>query len=260
MSSRTKTLPNHRAGVREIMLDKNEKVLPVIAATRVSYTPDRVTTYQRPEVDGYVVRCADVNGHLQLSVNRYLPQNDMVVPITDDMDKVDEVYINLHPTLKSWLHDVTKQEMSNLLPAGFGWDGIMTETEYTKHARVRDLFIAVNDWSEKDKIWFDHIANEAVKTSTVYLNLDWEKSFKLVKNGIVIQRYLPETKVYVVTFDRENRRTLHLVRRPIHTCKKTESLPEIFKVPEGTVKAILLRTNPMVEDLYTYGVSIDLYK
>lgn len=259
MSTRTKTLPNHREGVREVMLDSNGKVLPVIAATRVSYTPDRVTTYQRPEVDGFVVRCTERNGRLQLSVNRYIPQNDLITPITDDMDKVDEILRNLNPTLKAWLGDVNKKEMSNLLPAGFGWDGIMTETEYAKHSRIRDLFISVNDWSEKDKLWFENIVNEAVKTSTFYLNLDWEKAFKVINGGILIQRYLPETKVYVVTFDKENNRTLHLVRRPIHTCKKSETIPEIFRVPKGTVRSILLRTNVMV-DHETYGVSIDLYK
>lgn len=261
MSTRTKTLPNHREGVREVMLDSLGRVLPVISATRVSYTPDRVTTYQRPEVDGFIVRASVEGGVVKVTFNRYMPHFDTVVPVVGEEEMVLHISKTMDKELFDWLVDIKDKKLSNLLPAGFGWDGIMTETEYAKHSRIRDLFIANNDWGEKDKAWFDNILTEAVRTSMVYLKLNWDDSFKILNGNIPIQRFLPtETKVYVVTFDKAGNRTLHLIRRPIHTCKKTESLPEIFTVPKGTVKVILLRTNVMIDDNMSYGVSIDLYK
>lgn len=258
--SRLKTLPNHRPGVREIMLDNSGKVLPVISATRTSYSPERVTTYQRPEVDGIVVRMQVINGITQLTFNRYVPHYDTIVPIdTDEDGKLQAIFKNLDSELVGWLSDVKDNKLSNLLPAGFGWDGIMTATEYLKHARIRDLFVSQNDWSEKEEQWFKDIILEAVRTSTIFLKLNWADSFKLVNKTIPIQRFLPEeTKVYVVTFDKVGHRTLHLVRRTINV-GNSKPKPEVFVVPEGTVKAILLRTRPMVDVDLTYGVSIDLY-
>lgn len=258
--TRTKTLPNHREGVREVMLDREGKVLPVISATRVSYTPDRVTTYQRPEVDGFVVRCVNDKGVPKITLNRYVPHLDSITPVTEDIDLTYNIISKLDPDLLTWLKDVVTGKLSNLLPAGFGWDGIMTATEYGKHERIRELFIAPNDWTEKESIWFNKLATEAVRTSAIYLKLDWNDSFKIVKDTISIQRFLDQTKVYVVTFDKDGNRALHLVRRPICVGEKAAKIPEVFTVPKGTVRAILLRTNVMVDDNETYGVSIDLYK
>lgn len=259
--SRIKTLPNHRTGVREVMLDREGKVLAVISATRVSYTPDRVTTYQRPEVDGYVVRSQNVNGNARVTLNRYLPHLDAISPVVEDVDLAHKIISKLDPDLMSWLRDVVTCEQPNLLPTGFGWDGVMTETEYAKHSRICDLFVAPNDWAaEKDEVWFKHIANEAVRTSGVYLTLDWDNAFKLGNGVIPIQRFLPtETKVHVVTFNKSGERTLHLIRRPIHV-GKGKAPQEIFRVPKDTERAILLRTCVMVESNQTYGVSIDLFK
>lgn len=259
MSTRIKTLPNHREGVREVMLNHEGKVLAVISATRISYSPERVTTYQRPEADGYVVRCTNNNGVARLTLNRYVPHLDTITPVTEDIDLVHRIISKLDPDLVEWLKDIVHCNLPNLLPAGFGWDGLMTSTEYAKHERVRDLFVAPNDWSEKDATWFKHIANEAVRTSAVYLMLDWNTTFKIGNGVIPIQRFLQtETKVYVVTFDKAGTRTLHLVRRPIHigTVKPKQ---ETFTVPKGTVRAILLRTCVMVDNDLSYGVSIDLY-
>lgn len=257
---RTKTLPNHREGVREVMLNREGKVLPVISATRISYTPDRVTTYQRPEVDGFVVRCVNSDGNPRITLNRYVPHLDTITPVTEDIDLAHVIISNLDPELVTWLRDIVTGDVSNLLPAGFGWDGIMTATEYSKHERIRELFIAPNDWTEKESTWFDNLVVEAVRTSAMYLKLDWNDAFKIINSGIPIQRFLPQTKVFVVTFDKDGNRTLHLVRRPICVGEKALKMPEVFNVPKGTVKAILLRTNVMVDDDITYGVSIDLYK
>lgn len=259
MTTRIKTLPNHREGVREVMINHEGKVLAVISATRISYSPERVTTYQRPEVDGFVVRCTDNNGTPKITLNRYVPQLDTITPVAEDIDLAHRIITKLDPDLITWLKDVVHCKLSNLLPAGFGWDGVMTSTEYAKHERVRDLFIAPNDWSEKDAIWFKNIANEAVRTSAVYLKLDWNDAFKLGNGVIPIQRFLEsETKVYVVTFDKVGNRTLHLVRRPIHV-GEVKPKQEVFTVPKGTVRAILLRTSVMVDNELSYGVSIDLY-
>lgn len=259
--NRTKPLPNHRQGVREVMLDREGKVLAVISATRISYTPERVTTYQRPEVDGFVVRCINDNGVAKISLNRYMPQLDTITPVMEDIDLTHRILSKLDPELVDWLKDVVENNLPNLLPAGFGWDGIMTATEYSKHERIRDLFIAQNDCDEKEAALLKSLVNEAVKTSTMYLKLDWNEAYKIVGGVIPVQRFLPnETKVYVVTFDKEGNRTLHLVRRPIHVGGKVCNKPEVFKVPEGTVRAVLLRTCVMVDTLKTYGVSIDLFK
>ena len=255
-----KTLPHHRNGIREVLVDCGGMVLSVISATRISYTPELVTTYQRPTVDGFVVRATNCNGKAVITLNRFVPQLSTISPVTEDDDLSDQIISKLDPDLISWLEDVVKGEQSNLLPAGFGWDGVMTSTEYNKHARICDLFVAPNDWSDKDGEWFKHIANEAVRTSNMYLKLDWDDSFKLINRTIPIQRFLPtETKVYVVTFDKVGNRTLHLVRRPIHV-GSTKPPPEVFVVPKDAVKAILLRTQVMVDIDKTYGVSIDLFK
>lgn len=106
MNTRTKTLPNHRQGVREVMLDKNGLVLPVISATRVSCTPDRITTYQRPEVDGFVVRCNKAKlspNNVEYSVYRYLPHTDSMVPCSDDDADSSRIIANLDPILLEWL-------------------------------------------------------------------------------------------------------------------------------------------------------------
>ncbi len=258
MSNRTKTLPNHRTGVREVMLDATGKTLPVISATRVSYTDDRVTSYQRPEASGFVVRCESKDGKPAITINRYLPHLDTISPVTDDIELAKKIYDSLDEDLIAWLKDVDTKKQSNLLPAGFGWDGIMTQTEYSKYERVRDLFIANNQWSEEEQKWFDDIVYQAVKTSTCYLKLDWEDSFKLTKK-IPVYRYLPDTtKVYLVTFDKDGNRSLKFVRRPI-IVGGNKNVTETVTVPAGTVRAILLRTNVMVDD-HTYGVSIDLYR
>lgn len=259
MSTRTRTLPNHRIGVREVMLDQSGKVLPVISATRVSYTPDRVTTYQRPCADGFVVRCEVKAGEPMLSLNRFIPHLDIITPVSEDTDLSTNILSKLDDDLVSWLKDVDALEQSNLLPAGFGWDGVMTETEYSKYERVRDLFISTNEWTDKDRIWFEDIVHQAVRTSNMYLNLDWGTSFKLIKGKIPIHRPLPlATKVYLVTFDKTGKREVKLIRRPIIVGSK-KPVQEIATVPDGTVRAILLRTNVMVDEESSYGVSIDLF-
>lgn len=261
MSIRTKTLPNHRQGVREVMLDSTGKVLPVISATRVSYTSDRVTSYQRPEADGFVIRCEVKEGEPAISINRYIPHLDVVSPVTEDIDLAVNIFSKLDDDLIIWLKDVQKQELSNLLPAGFGWDGVMTQTEYSKYAKVRDLFVSPTEWDEKDKAWFEEMVHQAVRTSTMYLNMDWEGAFKICNNAIPIHRYLPaSTKVHLVTFDKAGNRTIKLVRRPIIVGNSKSVKPEVVQVPAGTVKAILLRTNVMVDADNSYGVSIDLYR
>lgn len=260
MIVRTKPLPNHRAGVREVMLDSNGHVLPVISATRVSYTPDCVTSYQRPTVDGYVIRSEDKNGNAVITVNRYVPHMGTITPVTEDFALVEKILSSLDTDLVQWLKDVVDRKESNLLPAGFGWDGIMTQTEYSKYSRVRDLFISPTTWSAKDAEWFEKIVHQAVRTSTMYLNLDWDKSFKLCNNLIPVHRYLPtDTKVYLVTFDKDGNRAVNLIRRPIFANGNKGNVPELAAVPKGTVKAILLRTNVMVDETTSYGVSIDLY-
>lgn len=258
--TRTKTLPNHREGIREVMLDSEGKVLPVISATRISYTPDRVTTYQRPEINGFVVRCLNDKGIPKITLNRYMPHLDLITPVVGDIDLTHKILSKIDPQLIAWLKDVVTGIQPNLLPAGFGWDGIMTATEYGKHERIRELFIAPNDWTEKESDWFNKLVVEAVRTSAIYLKLDWNDSFKIVNDTISIQRFLDQTKVYVVTFDKDGNRALHLVRRPICVGLKAAKIPEVFTVPKGTVRAILLRTNVMYDNNETYGVSIDLYK
>jgi hypothetical protein len=243
------------------MLDASGNVLPVITATRVSYTPEKITTYQRPTADGYTVRCINDYGVPKMSVLRYMPHLDSMSAVTDDVDKVHDILTNLDPELLLWLKDIVTGYFSNLLPKGFGWDGIMTTAEYAKHARISELFIAPQVWNDKDKRWFDNIVVEAVRTSAIYLKLDWDLSFKIMNDYIPIQRFLQhETKVYVVTFDKDGNRTLHLVRRPIYANGKPDDVPEVFKLPKGTVRAILLRTNVMVDEDCSFGVSIDLYK
>ena len=260
MNIRTRTLPNHRQGVREVMVDQSGKVLPVISATRISYTDDRVTSYQRPEVDGFVIRCEIKDGSPSISINRYIPHLNKVAPVVDDVDLAVNIFSKLDDDLISWLKDVETLKQSNLLPAGFGWDGVMTQTEYAKYERIRDLFISPTPWLDKDREWLDEMIHQAVRTSNLYLQTDWNNAFRIIDNKIPVRRYFPElTKVYLVYFDKDGNRTVKLVRRPIYVGGKKSNVPETVEVPKEAVKAILLCTNAMVEASESYGVSIDLF-
>lgn len=261
MTGRLKTKQNHRLDngvhIREVFIDERGVVLPVVSATRINYEIDRITTYQRPDPKGFVIKAVDQHGVCHLSVNRYQSMYDKVIPVTEDDQLVKDILSRLDPILKCWLTDVVRREMSNLLPAGFGWDGVMTESEYYKHSKIRDLFVASNDWKDdKEKEWFEGIVNEIVKTSTVYIEPSWIAANPIYNNTIPIQRFFEESHVWVVTFDENNIRTIHKVRRIIGSKVMLEST---FNVEDNIERVIVLTSGCMLEKGVAYGCGVELY-
>lgn len=251
-------LPNHRAGIREVMLDADFTVLPVVSATRINYRPDSITTFQRPDAEGYILRAANDKGVVKFSVHRLVPQYDVVTAVEEDGDLLRQILLALDEKLLDWLRDVTAGNLSNLLPAGFGWDGQMSQSEYTKLRRIRDLFISSSFWSEQDKKWFDTMLTEAVKTSGRFLTTDWEKSLPLIGNEIVIERHEPEASVDVVLFDKDGVRTRERVRRIIGVNAPTV---QKYSVPKNIVRVIVIREHCMLdENVAPYGCSVELYE
>lgn len=264
MNARFKNKQNHRLSesgkyIREVMLDKNGNVLPVVSATRISYDPDKVTTYQKPDPEGYVVKAIDINGDCEITVNRYIPKFDTVTEITDNPVLVKGVLSSIDPILKLWLEDVVTRKMSNLLPSGYGWDGVMTSSEYNKHSKVRDLFIAINDWEkEEDRVWFDEITNEIVKTSSYFINLDWDDALPLTGNSVTVKKFFEDTNAWLVCFDKDNKRSLIKLRRTIGA--KAPVLESTHVISDDIERVIVLSSGCMLENGETYGCGVILYE
>lgn len=264
MNNRFKNKQNHRLSesgkyIREIMLDKNGNVLPVVSATRLNYDPDKITTYQKPDPEGYVVKAVDENGKCVITVNRFIPKYDTITEITDNPILVNGVLSTIDNILRLWLEDVVTRKMSNLLPAGYGWDGVMTASEYNKHAKVRNLFIATNDWEkEEDRKWFDNITNEIVKTSNYFINLDWEDALPIDNNQIPIERFFEDTNIWLVCFDKDEKRSLIKLRRTIGG--KAPILKSIYTIDDSIERVIVLASGCMLEKNETYGCGVTLYE
>lgn len=258
MQQNIKPLPNHRVGVREVMLDEHFQVTDVISATRVSYTPDLITTYQRPDASGFIARGTVVGDEVKLELYRYIPQHHMATKVTESEGLAVEVFGRMDAVLIKWLLDAKDTHLSNLLPAGYGWDGIMTKSEYSKLRQIRDLFIGTNDWSKADNEWFQETLQQATKTNQRFLTYTWEEASVLGLN-VNVERYMDECAVDVITFDKEGVRTRHRVRRRIGDVKT--NVQETYNISKDIQRVIVVRSGCMIDDSLTpYGCSIELYE
>lgn len=245
---------NFKDGERRVVLKLSTlSVVPVVNVTRKNPKPDLVTSYQHASAGKHVLVVARMVGdEVKLFVESVAVRSGMsaFTPLGE------ERILNAVPKeLKDWLYDLKERKYSHILPAGFGWDGIFSESEYNKRQKIRDCILAGNYWEDVDKEWFAELLNQATKTRKEHLMLDWNNALPMTPY-IDDRALFDDTVVEIITINNRGEHKLHKRKRMIGNVSDYHG----YKVDSTIDKLIVLKYGVMIdEDGTPFGCDIKLY-
>lgn len=244
---------NFKDGERRVVL-KPSSLAPVavINVTRRNTKPELITSYQHANA------CKDIlvttirnNGKVELQAERVSVRSG-AARLTDE-DQV-RIISSLPEELKLWLLDVDKQKFNHILPAGFGWDGVFSESEHNKRQSIRDAILAGNYWHDLDNEWFAKLLDEATKTRKEHLSLDWANALPMTPY-INDSPLFDDTTVEIITISNGVHK-LHKRKRVIGNAVNYHG----FKVDSSIDKVIVIKYGVMIdEDATPFGCDIKIY-
>lgn len=260
-----KLMANHTPDKRAVILNKYGAVAPVISATRHKTSDGRIeikTTYQDLERAQFVIMTEMVRGEMILKVCRYSTRDESFINIIDrpDMDQFERTQVlkTVSPTILNWLHNLRAGDNDNFLPAGFGWDGIYTDTEIHKGQRVRNLLIGIGERENMEADWIKSIIELAIPTSGRFIQTDWDSAKPL-------PAYLNDTRIHEhapvdVIFCYGSPIYKQVRIKPKRIIGATTRYKGVA-VPADVSAAIVIKHGLMIDDDGgTNGVQIELYR
>lgn len=138
----------------------------------------------------------------------------------------------------------------NLLPAGFGWDGVRTGMELNTARKIQQLMIGDYIWEGIDEGLITTIQEASTYTPASMMKLNWSNATTIGKNEeIDIGKRNFNSKIYIIG---QNSKLSKLL------C--VDSDIKTFKLPDEFDRCIVIKTNMIKTPKQTYGVCIELYK
>lgn len=166
---------------------------------------------------------------------------------------VSERLVDIPPDILQYLAGFNNPlDRYNLLPAGYGWDGVRTGLELSTARKVQQLIIGEHNWEGITDGLITKIQDATIYTPAGMLTLDWDEATLIDRssfNGDIVGERNFESEVFIIG----QNKTLS---------KLLSTDPEIrnFKLPEEFNRCIVIKTNMIKNTRQTYGVSIELYK
>lgn len=139
----------------------------------------------------------------------------------------------------------------NLLPPGYGWDGVRTGLELIMARKIQQLIIGEHIWEGISEGFITRIQDASIYTPARMLMLEWDKATLVKRNhnvDIVGERNF-ESEVFIIG---QNDKLSKLL--------SSDSEIKTFNPPSEFNRIIVIKTNMIKTGRHPYGVSIELYK
>lgn len=207
---------------------------------------------------------------LQLKNAKIFVEEEMCVYVFDDISIHFRVYVEkpagymkgilvlerlevIPPEVLEYLAGFNNPQTNyNLLPAGYGWDGVRTGLELITARKIQQLIIGDYKWEDIEDDLISKIQDASIYTPAKMIELDWLNA-KLInrKEGqaIEIGARNSETEIFIIGQNRELSKLL-----------SSDSTIETFNLPEEFNRCIVIKTNMLKTPKITYGVSVELFK
>lgn len=138
---------------------------------------------------------------------------------------------------------------SNLLPAGYGWDGKHTNIELVRFNKIKQMIIGENDFKNITNEVIDIIAESVLVSPSNILMMDWDKAIPFTKE-IYPQTRNHDSKLFVFAQNDE--------------CSVRVDMEDdtfSFELDERYDRCIVVVTKYLTSASHpNYGASIELYK
>lgn len=143
-------------------------------------------------------------------------------------------------------------ERYNLLPSGYGWDGVRTGLELITARKIQQLIIGDYRWEGISDGFITKIQDASIFTPSKMIELDWCNAISVdrkLDRSLRIGERNPESEIFIIG---QNAGLSKLL--------SSDSDIARFDLPDEFDRCVLIKTNMIKNPKLTYGVNIQLFK